>query len=127
MLVTAAIFTLVSAAIHFYFFGLESLRWTVPETMGVYGITAPQDADTTQPLAYILGFYNLFLGVGAVLGVLLLGLGNPVAGLTLISFSTACMVLAAVALLASRWPMARIAMIRGIPALLALVLTLMGS
>ncbi len=127
MLVAAAIFTLVSAAVHFYFFVLESLRWNVPETMGVYGITSSDDAQTTQPLAYTQGFYNLFLGVGAVLGVLLVGVGNPVAGMTLISFSTACMVLASVVLLASRWPLARIAMIRGLPALLALVLALMGS
>lgn len=127
MLVAAAIFTLVSAAVHFYFFVLESLRWNVPETMGVYGITSSDDAQTTQPLAYTQGFYNLFLGVGAVLGVLLLGVGNPVAGMTLISFSTASMVLASVVLLASRWPLARIAMIRGIPALLALLLALMGS
>lgn len=127
MLVAAAIFTLVSAAVHFYFFVLESLRWNVPETMGVYGITSSDDAQTTQPLAYTQGFYNLFLGVGAVLGVLLVGVGNPVAGMTLISFSTACMVLASVVLLASRWPLARIAMIRGLPALFALVLALMGS
>ena len=127
MLVAAAIFTLISAAVHFYFFVLESMRWNVPETMGVYGITSAEDAEITQPLAYIQGFYNLFLGVGAVLGVLLLGVSNAVAGVTLISFSTACMALAAVVLLASRWPLARIALIRGVPALLALVLTLMAS
>lgn len=127
VLVAAAIFTLVSAAVHFYFFVLESLRWNAPETMGAYGITSAEDAETTQPLAYTQGFYNLFLGVGAVLGVLLLGVSNAVAGLTLISFSTACMALAAMVLLASRWPLARIAMIRGIPALLALMLTLLGS
>ncbi|MCC3281855.1 MULTISPECIES: DUF1304 domain-containing protein [Arthrobacter] len=127
MLVAAAILTVVSAAVHFYFFFLESLRWTAAETMGVYGITSEQDAETTQPLAYTQGFYNLFLGVGAVLGVLLIGVGNPAAGLTLMSFSTACMVLASVVLLAGRWPLGRIALIRGIPALLALLLTLIGA
>ncbi|MFZ3452227.1 DUF1304 domain-containing protein [Arthrobacter sp. 7Tela_A1] len=127
MLVAAAILTVVSAAVHFYFFFLESLRWTTAETMGVYGITSEQDAETTQPLAYTQGFYNLFLGVGAVLGVLLIGVGNPVAGLTLMSFSTACMALASVVLLAGRWPLGRIALIRGVPALLALLLTLFGA
>jgi len=127
MLVAAAILTVVSAAVHFYFFFLESLRWTTAETMGVYGITSEQDAETTQPLAYTQGFYNLFLGVGAVLGVLLIGFGNPVAGLTLMSFSTACMALASVVLLAGRWPLGRIALIRGVPALLALLLTLFGA
>ncbi|WP_066302069.1 DUF1304 domain-containing protein [Arthrobacter luteolus] len=127
MLIAATVFTLVAAAVHFYFFALESLRWTAAETMEAYGITSPQDAEATQPLAYTQGFYNLFLGVGAVLGVLLLGVSNPVAGLTLMSFSTACMALASVVLLAGKWPLGRIALIRGIPALLALLLTLMGS
>jgi putative membrane protein len=127
VLIAAAVFTLVSAAVHFYFFVLESLRWTAAQTMGIYGIPTVQDAETTQPLAYTQGFYNLFLGVGAVLGVLLLGVSNPVAGLTLMSFSTACMTLASVVLLAGKWPLGRIALIRGIPALLALVLTLLGA
>lgn len=127
MLIAAAVFTLVAAAVHFYFFALESLRWTAAETMEAYGITSPQDAEATQPLAYTQGFYNLFLGVGAVLGVLLIGVSNPVAGLTLMSFSTACMALASVVLLAGKWHLGRIALIRGVPALLALLLTLMGS
>ena len=64
MLIAAAIFTLIAAAVHFYVFVLESLRWTATETMEVYGITSPQDAEATAPLAYTQGFYNLFLGVG---------------------------------------------------------------
>lgn len=127
MLIAAAVFTLVAAAVHFYFFVLESVRWTAAETMSVYGITSTQDAETTQPLAYTQGFYNLFLGVGAVLGVLLLGVSNPVAGLTLMSFSTACMALASVVLLAGKWRLGRIALIRGIPSLLALLLTLLTT
>lgn len=126
MLLAAAVFTVVTAAVHLYFFVLESLRWTAPETAEIYGIS-PEEAETTQPLAYTQGFYNLFLAVGAVLGVLLLGVGNPVAGLTLMSFATACMTLAAIVLLAGRMRLGRIALIRGIPALFALLLTLLGS
>ena len=127
MLIIAVIAALLAAAIHVYIFVLESLRWTEPGTMAVFRISGPREASITQPLAYNQGFYNLFLAVGALLGVLLFTVGNPVAGLTLVSFTTACMLLAALVLVINDRHMARPALIQGGPAAVALVFTLLGA
>ena len=127
MLITAAIFAVIAAVIHLYIFVLESLRWNAPGTMKIFGIATPQDAAATQAMAYNQGFYNLFLAVSAVLGVVLLGAGSRVAGLTLMSFATASMFLAAAVLLASNRHMVRPAMIQGGPAGVALLFTLLGA
>lgn len=126
MLFTAAVFAVISAAVSFYIFLLETLKWTDPETMAVFRVKTSEEAAITQQLAYNQGFYNLFLAVGAALGVLLLVLGNSVAGVTLMSFSTACMALAAVVLAASDRRMVRAALVQGGPAALALLFTLLG-
>lgn len=126
MLFTAAVFAVISAAVSFYIFLLETLKWTDPETMAVFRVKTSEEAAITQQLAYNQGFYNLFLAVGAALGVLLLVLGNSVAGVTLMSFSTASMALAAVVLATSDRRMVRAALIQGGPAALALLFTLLG-
>lgn len=126
MLFTAAVFAVISAAVSFYIFLLETLKWTDPETMAVFRVKSSEEAAITQQLAYNQGFYNLFLAVGAALGVLLLVLGSSVAGVTLMSFSTASMALAAVVLAASDRRMVRAALVQGGPAALALLFTLLG-
>lgn len=126
MLFTAAVFAVISAAVSFYIFLLETLKWTDPETMAVFRVKTSEEAAITQQLAYNQGFYNLFLAVGAALGVLLLVLGSSVAGVTLMSFSTASMALAAVVLAASDRRMVRAALVQGGPAALALLFTLLG-
>ena len=45
-------------------------------------------------MAYNQGFYNLFLGIGAALGLLLFFGAQPAAGAALLLFSTASMLLA---------------------------------
>lgn len=127
MLVTAAVFAVIAAAVHFYIFVLESLRWTAPATMATFGISSPQEAEATQGLAYNQGFYNLFLAIGILLGVLLLGAGSRVAGLTLMSFASASMVLAAVVLILSNRKMIRPALIQGGPPAICLAFTLLGA
>ncbi|MBP3035596.1 DUF1304 domain-containing protein [Arthrobacter sp. zg-ZUI100] len=127
VLITAAVFAVIAAAIHLYIFVLESLRWTAPTTMAVFRVATPQEAAATQALAYNQGFYNLFLGVGALLGVVLLTAGSRVAGLTLISFASASMVLAALVLVISNRAMIRPALIQGGPALICLVFTVLGA
>ncbi|WP_341394466.1 DUF1304 domain-containing protein [Arthrobacter sp. G119Y2] len=127
MLITAAVFAVVAAGIHLYIFVLESLRWTAPSTMAVFRVASPQDAAATQALAYNQGFYNLFLAVGILLGVVLLGAGSRVAGLTLMSFASASMVLAALVLVASNRSMIRPALIQGVAPAVCLAFTLLGA
>ena len=127
MLIAAAILAVVAAAVAFYFFMLESLRWTEPETTAIFQLRGSGTATATAQLAYNLGFYNLFLAVGAGLGVVLLVAGNPVAGLTLMTFTTACMLLASVVLVLSDRRLGRLALVQGGPAAFCLVFTLLGT
>ena len=127
MLITAAVFAVIAASVHLYIFILESLRWTEPATMAVFRISTPQEAASTQPLAYNQGFYNLFLAVGVLLGVVLLTAGSRVAGLTLMSFASASMVLAAMVLAVSNRSMIRPALIQGGPPAVCLAFTLLGA
>ncbi|MCQ1955922.1 DUF1304 domain-containing protein [Arthrobacter sp. zg-Y826] len=126
MLIAAAIFAVVAAAVAFYFFMLESLRWAEPETAAVFQLRGA-NASATAQLAYNLGFYNLFLAVGAGLGVVLLVAGNAVAGLTLMTFTTACMLLAAVVLVLSDRRLGRLSLVQGGPAALSLAFSLLGT
>ena len=127
MLITAAVFAIIAAAVAFYFFVLESLRWVDPETIAIFKVRGADAAAATAHLAYNLGFYNLFLAVGAALGVVLLIAGNPVAGLTLMTFATASMLLASVVLVLSDRRMGRLALVQGGPAAGALVFALLGT
>ncbi|MCC3283836.1 DUF1304 domain-containing protein [Arthrobacter caoxuetaonis] len=126
MLVAASVFALIAAAIHVYIFVLESIRWTAPATMALFRIPDEEQAAHTQALAYNQGFYNLFLAVGAVLGVLLLARGNIAVGASLIGFAAASMMLAGVVLLLKDRRMLRPALIQAVPAFLALVFLFAG-
>ncbi|MCC3272125.1 DUF1304 domain-containing protein [Arthrobacter zhangbolii] len=127
MLIIAAILAVVAAAVAFYLFMLESLRWTDPGTVAIFQLRGTSSAAATAQLAYNLGFHNLFLAVGACLGVVLLIAGNAVAGLTLMSFSTACMLLAAVVLVLSDRRLGRLAAVQGGPAGVSLMFSLLGA
>ena len=48
---------------------MESLTWTRPATWKRFGLASQADAETTKPLAYNQGFYNLFLAIGAFIGI----------------------------------------------------------
>lgn len=127
MLIIAAILAVVAAAVAFYLFVLESLRWTDPGTVAIFQLRGSGPAAATAQLAYNLGFHNLFLAVGACLGVVLLIAGNAVAGLTLMTFTTACMLLAAVVLVLSDRRLGRLAVVQGGPACVALIFCLLGA
>ncbi len=53
------------------FFVLESVLFRRPFAWRTFGIGNQQDAETTRDWALNQGFYNLFLAVGVVVGVLL--------------------------------------------------------
>ena len=69
MLTVAAVFALLAALLHVYFWVLESL---VFETKGhrIFGVPA-EDVAAVKPWALNQGFYNLFLAVGTAAGAFL--------------------------------------------------------
>jgi putative membrane protein len=94
-----------------------------------FGVTDQAAAETTKPMAYNQGFYNLFLAIGAVLGLVLYWSGAEetplrIAGLTLVLFSLGSMLAASLVLLTSGRKYLRPALIQGTLPLLGFVLFL---
>jgi putative membrane protein len=113
VLVIGSVFAGLAAAIHLYIWLLESVLWTHESTRRTFGVTTAADAETLRPMAYNQGFYNLFLALGVVVGLVLLWSGLELAGLVLALFVCVSMVLAALVLLTSNRRMLRAALTQG--------------
>ncbi|QNE13325.1 DUF1304 domain-containing protein [Pseudarthrobacter sp. NBSH8] len=131
MILASLLFAFIAAALHVYIFTMESLTWTTPATWKRFGLASQADAETTKPLAYNQGFYNLFLAIGAFIGVGCVALGpgasaQQVAGWTLIFSCCGSMLLAAAVLALSGKKYLRAAALQGTTPLLAVVLGLLA-
>ena len=113
MAIAGAVLVILAAALHVYIFLMESIWWTRPSIWRRFGVASQADADTIRPMAYNQGFYNLFLAVGAALGLFLFFTGQRDAGAALVLFSTGSMVLAATVLATSGQRYFRAAFIQG--------------
>ena len=127
MAVLASVFVGITALLHVYIFVMESVQWRRPAIWKRFGLTSQQDADTTAPLAYNQGFYNLFLAVGAAIGLVLYFTSAHQAGFALAAFTMASIVLAALVLLSTGRDRFRAAALQGTPALLGLVFLLIAG
>lgn len=126
--ILALVFAGLAALLHVYIFVLESVRWSHPSVWRIFGIASQEVADTTKPMAYNQGFYNLFLALGAGIGILLWAVNgvDDVAGRTLLLFSLGSMVAAALVLLTSGRKYLRPAVTQGTLPLIGVVLTLLA-
>lgn len=121
MILASLIFALLAALLHVYIFTMESITWTKPATWKRFSVTSQADAETTKPLAYNQGFYNLFLAIGALIGIIAVGMGAPQVGWTLVFSCCGSMLLAALVLAASGKKYLRPAVLQGTTPLLAVV------
>jgi putative membrane protein len=131
MILASLVFAFLAAALHVYIFTMESFTWTKPATWKTFGITSQADAETTKPLAYNQGFYNLFLAIGAFVGTACIALApqgsvQSVVGWTLIFTCCGSMLLAAIVLALSGRKYLRPAVLQGTTPLLAVVLGLIA-
>ncbi|MET3143833.1 UNVERIFIED_ORG: putative membrane protein [Arthrobacter sp. UYEF10] len=131
MILASLLFAFIAAALHVYIFTMESLTWTTPATWKRFGLASQADAETTKPLAYNQGFYNLFLAIGAFIGMGCVALGSDasaqrVVGWTLIFSCCGSMLLAAAVLALSGKKYLRAAVLQGTTPLLAVVLGLLA-
>ena len=126
MILASLDFAFIAAALHVYIFTMESLTWTRPATWKRFGLASQADAETTKPLAYNQGFYNLFLAVGTFVGVVCVLTGTPTVGWTLIIFGTASMTAAAVVLVSTGRRYARPAATQALFPLLCLIFSLLA-
>ncbi|MFL6161400.1 MAG: DUF1304 domain-containing protein [Jatrophihabitantaceae bacterium] len=110
----------VAGLLHIGIFYLESVSFSRPAVYRRFGIADDRQAETIAPWAFNQGFYNLFLAIGTLTGVLVWLAGGPHPGHALIGFGCACMLAASLVLLGTDRRMARAALLQGLPPLLAL-------
>ncbi|MET0991161.1 MAG: DUF1304 domain-containing protein [Lacisediminihabitans sp.] len=125
LLIIGAVFIALAALIHVFIFALESLRWRQPATWRIFGIRGQAEADILAPMAYNQGFYNLFLAIGAGVGLIVLPSIEP-AGLALIFLAAGSMLAAALVLLISDRSKLRPALVQGVAPLLGLLFTVLA-
>ena len=132
MILASLLFAFLAGALHVFIFTMESLTWTRPATWKRFGVANQSDAETTRPMAYNQGFYNLFLAIGTFIGIGLVALGGTgsaqdVAGWTLILSCCGSMLLAAAVLAFTGRKYLRAALTQGTTPLLAVVLGLLAT
>jgi putative membrane protein len=127
VLVISDVFAVLAGLVHVYIFVLESVIWTSPRVRKIFGIESESEVQATRGLAFNQGFYNLFLAIGAILGVVFVIAGNTAAGWTLVVFACACMVGAAVVLAGTGRKYLNSAFVQGAFPLIALLFAFIGS
>ena len=134
MTVVAWIFALIAAGVHLLAFAWEVLLFERPGVHhGIFGIPT-KDVPAVRLWSFNVGFYNLFLGGGAIAGVIFWIAGNVEAGRTLVIYSCLFMILAGIVLFVSdRMALGRPrgngvggALAQGGPPLVALIAAVLG-
>ena len=125
--IIGSIFVFIAAVIHLLIFFMESVLWSRPAIWKRFGLRSQEEADIVKPMAFNQGFYNVFLAIGAGIGLILLASAEwAQGGLVLSLFATGSMLLAAVVLILSSPKLARAALIQGLAPLAAIVLLGIG-
>jgi putative membrane protein len=114
------IFVAIVALEHVYIMVLEMVLWTTPRGRAAFGTTEEQ-AEQSATLAKNQGLYNGFLAAGLVWGLIT----HETAAFQFKVFFLGCVVVAAIfgGLTVSK----RILLVQGVPAVIALVLVLLGG
>jgi putative membrane protein len=113
----------LAALLHVYFFYLETVTFRKPSSYTTFGVHE-SDVETVAFSMYNQGFYNLFLGLGTLVGVVGSARGWDPQGSTLLVFGCVFMIGAALVLVVARPAMLRAALVQGLLPTLALVAAL---
>ncbi len=120
----AQVFVALAGVLHVVIFVMESVLFGRPAVWRRFLIASAEDAEVVRPWAYNQGFYNLFLALGALGGLVAYWSGYPV-GVPIALYACACMALAGVVLVATDRRMLRAGAMQAVPPLLALLLALL--
>ena len=124
-LTVGSIMIAIAAIFHLYVFILESVKWREPKTWKTFGLPSQEHAEIIRPMAFNQGFYNLFLALGAAIGIAVLGTNSNVA-FTLMIFASTCMIGAGLVLFFSVKTSRRAAFIQAGPPLLGVIFVVIG-
>jgi len=113
----------LASCLHGYFFWLETVTFRRPSSYTTFGVPEAE-VETVAFSMYNQGFYNLFLGIGTLVGVIGSARGWNPQGATLLVFGCLFMVGAALVLVVARPAMLRAALVQGLLPALALVAAL---
>lgn len=125
MIVAGLVFAALAALLHVYIFRMESLAWDGPQARKTFGVPDAQ-LEATRPFAFNQGFYNLFLAIAALVGIVVTAAGHPAVGLTLVLTGTGSMLAAALVLFLSSPDKRRAAVTQGFLPLLAVAFVVTG-
>lgn len=125
MIITALVLAGVAALVHVYIFYMESVAWTSPRVRATFG-TSPEDAQATKEMAYNQGFYNLFLALTTVAGIIFAASGAREVGAALVFAGTGSMAAAATVLFVSSPDKRGAALKQGVVPLLAVICLAIG-
>ena len=125
MTIAGLVLSGLAAALHVFIFYLESIAWTSPRARATFGTTAAE-AETTKSLAFNQGFYNLFLALAVVIGLIVFGAGAAEVGLTLVFVGAGSMVAAALVLALSSRELLASALKQGTLPLLGILCLIVG-
>lgn len=121
MPILTLVLMVVAALIHVGFFVMESLLWRRPSVHRIFGVADPEKAEVMAFALLNQGYYNLFLALGAIAGVVyssdILFRGRN----ELLVFTALFMIGAATVLYLADRRLIRGALLQGLPPLLALV------
>jgi putative membrane protein len=101
LLATALAAATLAAGIHALIFVLESVLFARQSVWRRFGVASQRDAGVVRMWALNQGFYNLFLALGAVAGLIAVALGHRAVGVALVAFAMASMAGAGAVLLAT--------------------------
>lgn len=123
MLIIALVFAGLAALLHVYIWTMESLTWRKPATWKRFGVSTQEEAESQATFAYNQGYYNLFLAIMTIVGIVLLHCpgSSGSAGWALILAATGSMLGAALVLRSCGREYTRAAATQGLFPLIALV------
>lgn len=120
MTTAALVLAGLAALLHVYIWTMESITWKQPATWKRFGVESQEDADTNALFAYNQGYYNLFLAVVAIVGIVLVVADRDDAGWALVIAACGSMFAASLVLLSSSGSLRAAATQGTVPALAVL-------
>ena len=115
------VFASLAALLHVGFFCMESLFWMQPAVHTRFRVETLEEAEVLAFALFNQGFYNLFVALGCIAGLVLIQKGRESQGVALVVYTCLFMLGAALVLGVFEPSLFRSAMMQGGPPLLALL------